>query len=93
MKKIVLTVMTVCLVAFQTFACPVCERNQPKILKGIVHGNGPDGFIDYSLVALITLITLVTLYLSIKKIIKPGEQQADHIKRSIINSNGYEQEK
>lgn len=93
MKKIVFTIFMLCLVVIQSIACPVCERNKTNIFKGLVHGNGPNGFTDYFIVALITLIAVATLYFSIKKIIKPGEQEADHIKRFIINSKGYERKK
>ncbi len=66
-------------------ACPVCERNQPKLLKGVVHGAGPDSQWDYVIMWAVIAITVVSLYLSIKWVIRPGEKNADHIKYSILN--------
>lgn len=66
------------------FACPVCERNQPKILRGIVHGAGPDSNWDYVSIWITILIALITLVYSFKWLIKPGEKNQDHIKYSIL---------
>lgn len=68
------------------YACPVCEAQQPKITKGITHGAGPQSDWDWVIIAIIVLITLLTLVFSIKYLIKPGEKNSDHIKRSILNS-------
>ena len=65
-------------------ACPVCERNQPKVFKGVVHGVGPDRW-DYVIMWVVITITLATLYYSVKWLIKPGETEANHIKYSILN--------
>ena len=67
-----------------SFACPVCERNQPKVLRGIVHGAGPDSNWDYISIWMTILIALVALFFSIKWLIKPGEKNLDHIKYSIL---------
>lgn len=67
-------------------ACPVCERQQPKVLKGIVHGAGPDSNWDYLIVSITVLIVLVTLFFSIKWMIQPGEKSGNHIKRYILNT-------
>lgn len=66
-------------------ACPVCERNQPKLLKGIVHGAGPQTNWDYISVWMTAIITIITLFFTIKWLIKPGEKNDDHIKYSILN--------
>lgn len=66
-------------------ACPVCERNQPKLLKGIVHGAGPQTNWDYISVWVTAIITIITLFFTIKWLIKPGEKNDDHIKYSILN--------
>lgn len=66
------------------YACPVCERNQPKILKGVVHGVGPDQW-DYVIMWTVIGITIAILYFSVKWLIKPGETEAHHIKYSILN--------
>ncbi|SFA92473.1 hypothetical protein SAMN05660845_1008 [Flavobacterium swingsii] len=65
-------------------ACPVCERNQPKILKGIVHGAGPESNWDYVSIWITIIIAVITLLYSIKWLVKPGEKNADHIKYSIL---------
>jgi len=66
------------------FACPVCERNQPKILRGIVHGAGPDSNWDYISIWFTILVALITLFFSIKWLVRPGEKNEDHIKYSIL---------
>jgi phage shock protein PspC (stress-responsive transcriptional regulator) len=83
MKKILLFILTITS-SLPTLACPVCERNQPKLVKGIIHGSGPDSNWDYVIVAITSIITLATLFYSIKWIIKPGEKNKDHIKHSIL---------
>lgn len=65
-------------------ACPVCERNQPKLLRGIVHGAGPESNWDYVSIWLTIVIAVITLLFSIKWLVRPGEKNADHIKYSIL---------
>lgn len=72
------------------FACPVCERNQPKVLKGITHGAGPEGNWDYVIVWTTVVIVLATLFFTIKWLVKPGEKSKSHIKREIFNNFQYE---
>lgn len=67
------------------FACEVCERNQPKVLRGIVHGAGPDSNWDYVSIGITAIIVVLTLIYSIKWLIKPNENNTDHIKYSILN--------
>ncbi|TXJ22464.1 MAG: hypothetical protein E6Q24_21130 [Chitinophagaceae bacterium] len=80
------------LIAFLLFnvlwvlACPVCERNQPKVLRGITHGAGPDSRWDYVIVWATVAIVLCTLFFSIKWLIRPGERSDRHIKRFILNN-------
>lgn len=66
------------------YACPVCERNQPKLLRGIVHGKGPDSNWDYISVWITVIISVVALFYTVKWLIKPGEKDENHIKYSII---------
>lgn len=66
-------------------ACPVCERNQPDVLKGIVHGAGPGSNWDYVIVWLTAGVVLVTLFYSVRWLVNPGERSGDHIKRTILN--------
>ncbi len=85
MRKILLSI-TLLLNTLYTIACPVCERNQPKILKGITHGAGPESKWDYLIVWVMIAIVFCTLFFSIKWLIKPGERSDLHIKRFILNN-------
>lgn len=66
-------------------ACPVCEKQQPKLLRGITHGAGPQSNWDWLIVGIMTLITLLVLVYTIRFLIKPGEQQTQHIKHQILH--------
>jgi hypothetical protein len=85
MRKIIATLLLL-LNSIWVFACPVCERNQPKILRGITHGAGPESQWDYVIVWSIVAIVLVTLFFSLKWIFRPGETSNNHIKRFILNN-------
>jgi predicted secreted protein len=82
MKKTITFI--VLLFQFIAFACPVCERNQPKVLRGIVHGAGPESNWDYVSIWVTIIIAVITLFYSLKWLIKPGEKNKDHIKYSIL---------
>ncbi len=84
MKKLILIIF---LFSIQTAAmsCPVCERNKPKVLQGITHGAGPTSPWEYAIVVFIAIIALLTLFYSVKWLIKPNEDNKDHIKFSILN--------
>lgn len=86
MRKLSLIALLLCN-AVWGLACPVCERNQPKILKGITHGAGPDSKWDYLIVWITVAIVLTTLFFSVKWLIRPGERSANHIKRFILNND------
>jgi len=66
-------------------ACPVCEKQQPKITQGLTHGAGPQSNWDWLIIGVISVITLLTFIYSLKYLIKPGEQNPDHIKQSILS--------
>lgn len=68
-----------------SFACPLCEKNQPAILRGITHGTGPDSNWDYVIVFTSVVIVLLTLIYTIKYLVKPGEKNQSHIKHTVIN--------
>jgi hypothetical protein len=84
MKKFIFS-LAVLFIASAAMACPVCERNQPKMLKGIVHGAGPQSNWDYVGVVIISIVTLITLFYTIKYLARPGEKNKDHIKYHILN--------
>lgn len=85
MKKFFITSVLM-IIQIAALACEVCKRRQPKILRGITHGAGPQSEWDYVIVGITSLIVVVSLYYSIKWMVRPGERSPDHIKHSILNS-------
>ncbi len=47
MTKTLFAVLSALLVGLPAWACPLCEKNQPKGFAGITHGVGPGGPFDY----------------------------------------------
>lgn len=86
MKKI-LVLLPMLMIGFITWACPACEKQQPKLLRGISHGAGPSSNWDLVIVMVTVVIVLATLFFTIKWIVKPGEKEPSHIKRTILNFN------
>lgn len=84
MKKLIL-LLPVLLMVVNAWACPACEKQQPKVLRGIAHGTGPQSNWDYVIVIFTAILVVLTLFFSVKWLIKPGEKQANHIKRNILN--------
>ena len=85
MKTKAITLCIIILNIGALYACPVCERNQSKVLQGISHGASPEYQWDYAIVALVTTIVVLTLILSISYLLKPGEKNLHHIKKTILN--------
>jgi hypothetical protein len=84
MSKLLLTIVLVLLnTALQ--ACPVCEKQQPKLLRGITHGAGPESNWDYVIILITAGIALASLYFSAKWLCKPGEAEKNHIKHTVLN--------
>ncbi|MCP2044451.1 hypothetical protein [Pontibacter sp. HSC-36F09] len=83
MKTLLLTVLAT-LLSLAAFACPVCEKQQPKVLQGISHGAGPQSDWDYILVWATVVIVVACLFFSIKWLVRPGEESRDHIKRTVL---------
>lgn len=92
MKKI-LGVIYLMLPLVSVWACPVCDRNQPKLLRGLTHGQGPQNVMDYFLPALLVVLSLLALFFTLKWLWKPGERNDNHIKRFILNPENHEPEK
>lgn len=65
-------------------ACPVCEKQQPRLLRGITHGAGPESDWDWVIVGIVMAITLYTLFRSVKLLVRPGESEQSHIKQSVL---------
>lgn len=86
MKKI-LMILPLLLMGMTIWACPACEKQQPKILRGISHGVGPSSNWDLVIVFATVLIVLFTLFFTIKWIVNPGEKETSHIKRTVLNFN------
>lgn len=85
MKKLFLLVPIITL-GITAIACPLCEAQQPKNLRGIVqHGSGPRSNWDYLAGGITSLIVLIALFYCIKWVIKPGEKEKNHIKRTVLN--------
>jgi hypothetical protein len=78
------------LVDSKAWACEACKKQQPEITQGLTHGTGPQGNLDWVIIAGVTLITLLTLFYSLKYLIKPQEADPDHIKQSILIPEGNE---
>lgn len=73
------------LVPFELLACELCQQKQPKALRGITHGTGPNGDIDYIIIWGAVIIVAITLLLSIKYLVRPKESAPDHIKNITIH--------
>ena len=84
MKKII-SVAAMLVINMVAFACPMCEKQQPKILRGVVHGGVPQSKWDYVIVWAVAIITVITLFYAIKWLVRPGEKQSNHIKYTILN--------
>lgn len=69
----------------EVMACEVCKKQQPEILKGVAHGAGPQSDWDYVVVGSTAVIMLISLFYAVKWILRPGEKEREHIKRSILN--------
>lgn len=81
------TIFTLALVFVTSigYTCPVCDKQQPKILQGITHGTGPESNWDYLIVWSTVIIVAFTLFYTIKWMVRPGEKENNHIKRTVIN--------
>jgi hypothetical protein len=66
-------------------ACPVCEKQQPKLLRGITHGTGPESNWDWLIVGVVTAVALLALFYSVRYLVRPGEKNSNHIKHSILS--------
>jgi len=81
----IFSVLTLLLISIaETMACEVCKANQPEVLKGITHGTGPQGNIDYIIVTIAATIVFVTLVLALKYLIRPNERHLEQIKNIVV---------
>ncbi|MDI1233132.1 MAG: hypothetical protein PSX81_02495 [bacterium] len=86
MKLKILPILLLFLSVQFVSACPACEKQQPKITQGLTHGAGPQSNWDWVIIGIITFITLLTFVLSLKYLIKPNENNEDHIKQLILSN-------
>ena len=84
MKAKLFTALLLVIAHTASMACPVCEKQQPRLLRGITHGAGPESEWDWVIVGAALAITLYTLFYSVKLLIRPGESKENHIKQSIL---------
>ena len=73
------------LAANALLACELCAANQPKGLENITHGPGPAGDFDYIISIVAIVIVLLSLFYSIKFLVKPKEDNPDHVKNIVLN--------
>lgn len=73
------------LMSVVSWACPVCEKQQPSYLKGIAHGAGPENQWDLYIFWSMVVIVALCLFFSVKWLIRPGEKNPHHIKTKILN--------
>jgi hypothetical protein len=85
MKKLSLIIILLTM-HLDLLACPVCEKQQPAVLKGITHGAGPQSDWEYVIVWCTIVIAAVSLFYTVKWILRPGEYESGHIKYTILNS-------
>ncbi|CAL66370.1 hypothetical protein [Christiangramia forsetii] len=89
MKKITILLSAVFLLnSDYVIACELCKKNQPKGFENITHGFGPSGTLDYIIIWSAIIIVGITLFLSVKYLIKPKENNPGHIK-NIVKNEGF----
>jgi len=85
MKKIFFAAIFIA-TAFSLYACPVCERAKARAAFGsITHGVGPTSNWDFVAVWIVISAVLLSFFYSVKWLIKPADNNPDHIKHSILN--------
>lgn len=79
--------LTMFLYCTLSLACPVCEEREPALTRGLTHGATPDSNWDWVIVTVIAFLTLLSFFYSLKFLIKPSENQKNHIKNTILTFN------
>ncbi len=85
--KLFFVFLATILIPGNILACELCKKNQPKVLEGVTHGPGPQGDMDYIIIGVAIVIVGITLLLSLKFLIKPNENDPDHIKNIVLDTN------
>lgn len=88
MKGKILFIMSLLMTCLSSalLACEVCQSQQPKVMQNITHGAGPQGQTDFIIIAVSIVIVLVTLILSVKYLLKPGENAPSHVKNIVLEN-------
>ncbi|MCK0159094.1 hypothetical protein [Allomuricauda sp. F6463D] len=68
-------------------ACDLCKKNQPKGFENITHGQGPTGNMDYIITWSAIILVIITLFFSIKFLVRPRENNPEHIKHIVWDQN------
>lgn len=87
MKTRLLMSLVLSICSISALGCPVCKRQQPKVVSAISHGTGPQNNIDYAIMIGAIFLVVLCLYLSVHYLLSPGESHADHIKREFLKYN------
>ncbi|MBL8008995.1 MAG: hypothetical protein JNJ64_00190 [Flavobacteriales bacterium] len=69
------------------WACDACQKQQPKALQGITHGTGPQSDWDMPIIWVSAVIVVITLVFAVKYLVRPGEQDPGHIKRTVLRNS------
>jgi hypothetical protein len=83
--KMGLTIVLSFLTQTAILACEVCVKQQPKMLRGITHGTGPQSSWDYVTVLFMAILVATSFFFCVKWILRPGENDKEHIKNSILS--------
>ncbi len=87
MSRLISTITLFLMGSANLMACELCKKNQPEILQDVTHGPGPQGQWDYIIIWIALIIVAITLFFSIKFLVRPHEENPDHIKNIVVNPN------
>lgn len=82
-----LALLLLALSAMPAWACDACQKQQPKALQGITHGTGPQSEWDVPIIGVSAIIVVITLVFAVKYLVRPGEQDPGHIKRTALRNS------
>lgn len=83
-----LALLFLALSALPAWACDACQKQQPKALQGITHGTGPQSEWDMPIIWVSAIIVVITFVFAVKYLVRPGEQDPGHIKRTALLNTG-----
>lgn len=83
-KRFFLLLTSILFIPGMAVACEVCNPGQAEFFRELTHGLSPRGIIDWILVAITAIIVMITFIYSLKFLLRPGEKNSDHIKRTIL---------